>query len=218
MEVKDNERCCVRVAVSDDKFHVLCSLTPGKVEQQITDLMVLEGDTIQFSTTGNSTIHLTGNFLIEDDNECHDDHEDEENLRAMLANGEYDSEMDDEEIDSDEFDSDLMMEEDDEEDDEGYESETEVARIEELSSEEEEIKVPEKKPTKAQAAKEAKALKESNQQQQKKAAEEAGKKKRVAEEMEKKEAAKPAEKKAKAEVTEVSIDSGSLVYGRCTGF
>ncbi|ORZ12667.1 hypothetical protein BCR42DRAFT_355793 [Absidia repens] len=96
----NNSRAALRIKVDDNEF-VLCSLTPGKVDQQLLDLIIAKNEEIAFSVEGQHTIHLTGNYMFDDEEE-----------------EEYD---DDEELDSDEMDSDeaqLMLEGEDDEDDE----------------------------------------------------------------------------------------------------
>ncbi|CAE6519984.1 unnamed protein product [Rhizoctonia solani] len=61
---------------------VLCALTPGKVEQQPLDLVVPEGEEIEFLVTGKNRIHLYGNYIQQspDEDEDEDDDEDEFDL------------------------------------------------------------------------------------------------------------------------------------------
>ncbi|KAI0812601.1 hypothetical protein BC629DRAFT_947855 [Irpex lacteus] len=49
---------------------VLCSLTPGKVEQAMLDLVLEGGQAVAFENTGKNTIYITGNFI---DQVPHDD-------------------------------------------------------------------------------------------------------------------------------------------------
>ncbi|CAO3596918.1 unnamed protein product [Absidia cylindrospora] len=100
----NNSRAALRIKVDDNEF-VLCSLTPGKVDQQLLDLIIAKDEEIAFSVEGQHTIHLTGNYLFDDEEEEYED---------------------DEELDSDEMDSDeaqLMLEGEDDEDDEDLDNE-----------------------------------------------------------------------------------------------
>ncbi|KAJ1953658.1 peptidylprolyl isomerase fpr3, partial [Linderina pennispora] len=64
--IGDSGRTSVLLTV-DDKSYVLCSLTPGKIEQQSLDISLTGGEEITFESTGKNEIHLTGNFIIEED-------------------------------------------------------------------------------------------------------------------------------------------------------
>lgn len=81
---KGNERSCVQVELDGQTF-VLATLLGGKVEQQQMDVAFLEGEEVTLSVTGNTEVHLTGNYMILDDGE-EDESDDEED---------YDSEEDD---------------------------------------------------------------------------------------------------------------------------
>ncbi|KAI8581289.1 hypothetical protein K450DRAFT_232325 [Umbelopsis ramanniana AG] len=85
-EIKSQERTCVKVNV-DDKEFVLCALTPKHIEQQLLDHNFVEGEEVTFSVSGKNAVHLTGNYIPDDD------------------------------MDQDPYDSDLMMGSSDEEDD-----------------------------------------------------------------------------------------------------
>lgn len=79
------KRVSVCATIQDGSRFVLCSLVPGKLEQQPLDITFSEGEEISFSILGSDDsvcVDLTGNglFLVGDD-------------------------MDDEEIDSDDVDS-----------------------------------------------------------------------------------------------------------------
>lgn len=52
-EVTKPGRTSIRVTV-DKKTFILCSLTPGKVEQQNLDLVFTEGEEITFSVSGDT--------------------------------------------------------------------------------------------------------------------------------------------------------------------
>ncbi|KAI8391372.1 uncharacterized protein BYT42DRAFT_542931 [Radiomyces spectabilis] len=124
---KDRSTLCVKVDKND---FALCSLVPEKTEQQPLDLTLVEGEEVTFYVKGDNTIHLTGNYIFEDDeDEYSDDDEemesDEENWAdmpegmdpeqmAQYLDGDEDSE-DDEDFDDEELDEEL--DEDDEEED-----------------------------------------------------------------------------------------------------
>ncbi|KAJ1928112.1 peptidylprolyl isomerase fpr3, partial [Linderina macrospora] len=73
-------RTSVQLTVAD-KSYVLCSLTPGKIEQQSLDISLTAGEEIMFESTGKNEIHLTGNFIIdEDDTNEGSDSEDEDGM------------------------------------------------------------------------------------------------------------------------------------------
>ncbi|KAF8979058.1 peptidylprolyl isomerase fpr4 [Entomortierella lignicola] len=101
-EVAKDGRTSVRVTV-DKKTFILCNLISGKVEQQTLDLVFTEGESITFSVSGKNAVHLSGNYLPEDDGMDYDsedmygdddDEEDEED--------EEEDEDDEEEEDEDE--------------------------------------------------------------------------------------------------------------------
>ncbi|QRV79330.1 FKBP-type peptidyl-prolyl cis-trans isomerase [Ceratobasidium sp. AG-Ba] len=57
---------------------VLVALTPGKVEQQPLDLVLPEGEEIEFIVTGKNPIHLYGNFITQGDGGDEDSDEDDD--------------------------------------------------------------------------------------------------------------------------------------------
>ncbi|KAF9211198.1 peptidylprolyl isomerase fpr4 [Podila verticillata] len=91
-------RSSVRVTV-DKKTFVLCSLAAGKTEQQTLDLVFTEGEEITFSVSGENTVHLSGNYLPEEDfgsdEDMYDDEDDMED--DMEEDDEEEDEEDDEE-------------------------------------------------------------------------------------------------------------------------
>jgi len=94
-------RSSVRVTV-DNKTFVLCSLISGKVEQQNLDLVFTEGEEITFSVSGDNTVHLSGNFLPEDqdmdfDSDEYDD-EDGEDFDGDASDDEEDEEEQEEAV------------------------------------------------------------------------------------------------------------------------
>ncbi|KAJ1923371.1 peptidylprolyl isomerase fpr3 [Tieghemiomyces parasiticus] len=76
--VKANERTLVKLTV-DQKTFVLCSLLPGKVEQQTLDVIFSEGEEITFFVSGENSVHLTGNYMPDEEDYNEDgDSEDED--------------------------------------------------------------------------------------------------------------------------------------------
>ncbi|KAJ3186323.1 peptidylprolyl isomerase fpr4 [Gaertneriomyces sp. JEL0708] len=85
---KDASRTSIKVN-ADDKSFVLCSLTPGKIEQQQLDLVCPVDEDVTFENVGNCVVYLTGNYL-----------------EFFPAGGEYEDESDDES----DLDEDALME------------------------------------------------------------------------------------------------------------
>ncbi|KAJ2359303.1 peptidylprolyl isomerase fpr3 [Coemansia erecta] len=125
--VEDDSRTSVVLTV-DDKSFVLCSLTPGSIEQQTLDISLTEGEDITFESQGNNEVHLTGNFIAEDiDEDSDSDSEDgmdlsnisPEELQEMIDEGMIDPEqlleemgdLDDESYDSDDAEADERIRE-----------------------------------------------------------------------------------------------------------
>ena len=128
----------------------LCSLTTDKIEQQVLDLVLSEGETIAFRVEGPHAIHLSGYYINEEEDEddgfIDDDGEqvysDEAEEDSQI---EYDSEEDSEDYDSEEESEEEMTKnprirvlESDEEDSE-MDSEEEIDSEEEMDSEDEEM-------------------------------------------------------------------------------
>ncbi|KAF9173906.1 peptidylprolyl isomerase fpr4 [Mortierella sp. AD011] len=109
-EVTKAGRSSVRVTV-DKKTFILCNLISGKVEQQTLDLVFTEGESITFSVSGENSVHLSGNYLPEDD--------------GM----DFDSEDMDEDEDEDDEDEEIEDDEGDEEDEEDEEEEEETVIV-----------------------------------------------------------------------------------------
>ncbi|KAH8553579.1 hypothetical protein BGW37DRAFT_486248 [Umbelopsis sp. PMI_123] len=76
-------RTCVKVVV-DDKEFVLCSLSPDKHEQQTLDHTFVEGEEVTFLATGKNCVHLTGNY-VPDQEEAEDEMEIPPELAALAA-------------------------------------------------------------------------------------------------------------------------------------
>ncbi|CAO3689659.1 unnamed protein product [Umbelopsis ramanniana] len=76
-------RTCVKVVV-DDKEFVLCSLSPDKHEQQTLDHTFVEGEEVTFMATGKNAVHLTGNY-VPDQEEADDEMEIPPELAALAA-------------------------------------------------------------------------------------------------------------------------------------
>ncbi|KDN44456.1 hypothetical protein RSAG8_05503, partial [Rhizoctonia solani AG-8 WAC10335] len=93
---------------------VLCALTPGKVEQQPLDLVVPEGEEIEFLVTGKNRIHLYGNYIQQSPDEDEDEDDDEDD-----PDEDEDEDDDEDEFDLGEIPSDLELEEDEEAGDSG---------------------------------------------------------------------------------------------------
>ncbi|KAJ1961942.1 peptidylprolyl isomerase fpr3 [Dipsacomyces acuminosporus] len=101
----------------DDKSFVLCSLTPGKIEQQALDLSLTEGEEITFETQGSNEVHLTGNFIDDEEPYGSEDESDDENdidfsqlspeeLEEMIQEGLIDPSILEEDDDDADYDSD----------------------------------------------------------------------------------------------------------------
>ncbi|KAG9104375.1 peptidylprolyl isomerase fpr4 [Ceratobasidium sp. 370] len=85
---------------------VLCALTPGKAEQLPLDLILPEGEEIEFVVTGKNPVHLYGNYIVQGGNsdEDEDEDEDEYDLEDAPSDVEVDlDELDDVEEDSARF-------------------------------------------------------------------------------------------------------------------
>ncbi|KAJ1975162.1 peptidylprolyl isomerase fpr3 [Dimargaris xerosporica] len=83
-EITKQERTVVKVTV-DQKTFVLCSLTPGSVEQQQLELIFTEGEEITFFVTGENPVYLTGNYLPDDEmDSAYGSDEDEDDEDANL--------------------------------------------------------------------------------------------------------------------------------------
>ncbi|KAF9188910.1 peptidylprolyl isomerase fpr4 [Haplosporangium sp. Z 767] len=127
-------RTSIRVAV-DKKMFILCSLISGQIEQQALDLVFTEGEEITFSVSGDNAVHLSGNYLPEEDTMEYSDEEDmygdmdeedsdedsdmEENMIITKGTKRLADFIDDEAEDEDsEEDPDFTGEDEDDEDDE----------------------------------------------------------------------------------------------------
>ncbi|KAJ1657609.1 peptidylprolyl isomerase fpr3 [Dispira simplex] len=93
----ETERTVVKVTV-DHKIFVLCSLTPGRCEQQPLDIVLTEGEEVTFYVKGENTVHLTGNYLPDDD------------MGHSGAGDEEGSDESDEEFEGDSEDDELSLE------------------------------------------------------------------------------------------------------------
>ncbi|GJE87440.1 FKBP-like protein [Phanerochaete sordida] len=91
---------------------VLCSLTPGKIEQTTVDLILEAEEEILLENTGKNTVYLTGNYIDQipgdpygSDNEDEFDSDEEAyRLEDVSSDVEFDAdELDDEEDDSHRF-------------------------------------------------------------------------------------------------------------------
>ncbi|KAJ2499463.1 peptidylprolyl isomerase fpr3 [Coemansia sp. RSA 1972] len=135
--VEDDSRTSVVLTV-DDKSFVLCSLTPGALEQQTLDIGLTEGEEITFETQGNNEVHLTGNFIADDmdsDSDYDSDEEDGDEMDLSDLSPEELKELIDEGL----IDPETLLE-DMEDDDADYDSDDAEAdmRIREITDEDEE--------------------------------------------------------------------------------
>ncbi|KAI8918542.1 hypothetical protein DFJ77DRAFT_498559 [Powellomyces hirtus] len=101
---KNGARTSITVTTEGREF-VLCSLTPGKIEQQVLDLSFLEGEEITFKSIGNCNIDLTGNYLVltGDEDEEYTSGEDDSEEGMWMEGSEEDSEEDSEDEELDEM-------------------------------------------------------------------------------------------------------------------
>ncbi|KAF5393240.1 hypothetical protein D9757_000685 [Collybiopsis confluens] len=87
----------------------ICSLTPGKIEQALTDIVVLENESCQFKVVGKNTLSLSGYYIdqgsdLPPDGYNSDDSEDEHDLRYVSSDVEMGPEdLDDVESDASRF-------------------------------------------------------------------------------------------------------------------
>lgn len=105
VEPSADSRTTVMLRMEDQDDYALCSLTPGKLEQQPLDLMLKTGENIALRVSGPCAIHLTGYYVHEHEHDDFIDDEEEGECEdcdmAEEVDGEYDSEEEDE-FDSDE--------------------------------------------------------------------------------------------------------------------
>ncbi|KAG0164946.1 peptidylprolyl isomerase fpr4 [Apophysomyces sp. BC1034] len=132
---KKRTSVCVKV---DNEDYVLCTLVPGKIDQQILDISFVEEEEVTFMVKGDNTVHLTGNYTSnqedwsdgelstdEDEEEEEEDDEDEEllsNPPKGLDRAKINAYLRGE-LDSDAFDDEEEEEEDVEEEEEEEEEE-----------------------------------------------------------------------------------------------
>ncbi|KAF9412084.1 peptidylprolyl isomerase fpr4, partial [Podila epigama] len=101
-EITKPGRSSVRVTV-DKKTFILCSLQAGKTEQQTLDIVFTEGEEITFSVSGENTIHLSGNYLPEEDFGSDEDmYDDEDDLEDDMEDDEDDEEDEEDDEEGDE--------------------------------------------------------------------------------------------------------------------
>ncbi|KAJ1717910.1 peptidylprolyl isomerase fpr3, partial [Coemansia biformis] len=206
-----NESRTSVVLTIDDKSFVLCSLTPGRTEQQSLDISLTEGEQITFETQGGNEVHLTGNF-IDDSLESSDDGDDESDDEGPDLSNVSPEELQ-ELIDMGVVDPEMLLGGDDDSDDQDYDSDDAEAdgRIREITDEEEaelareaaeaeeqpvkEVKI-KKQAEKAKKTEQAKKADKTEQTDKKRKALEAAK---AVEEQDAKKAKKVAEDKKAAE-------------------
>jgi len=128
----DGKRTTLTLTV-DKQQYVLCSLTPSKIEQASLDHIFTEGESVTFSVLGNCPIHVTGNYLPDQDYES-SDYDYEDGLE------DFDDDLDDDD-------------EDDEDDDENEDEEFGTAKITELDEEDDENQANETEKRKRKASK-----------------------------------------------------------------
>lgn len=78
---KLSRRSVLMVQTSDDmedKEFILCSLSAEKCEQQPLDIVFSSGETVTFSIKGDLPVHLTGTYVMPEDEDFLSDDEDEE--------------------------------------------------------------------------------------------------------------------------------------------
>ncbi|PVV02979.1 hypothetical protein BB560_002563 [Smittium megazygosporum] len=147
------ERSSLTITVDDKKF-VLCSLTPGKIEQQSIDLTLNEGENVTFEIDGKNEFHLVGNYIEYEDDEYsdEDDSDDSEDGDYSIEDSMYLDDLDD----SDEMDYDYT------------EIEESDGRIKEIvDSSEEETELPVVKPTKIETSEETNTTTSKNKKRKK---------------------------------------------------
>ncbi|KAJ2062567.1 peptidylprolyl isomerase fpr3 [Coemansia sp. S146] len=236
-EIANEGRTSVLLTVHQKRF-VLCALTPGKIEQQLLDITLTEGEEITFETFGENEVHLTGNFIADDEDDDEDgmygssDEEDGEDidldnitpegLQELINRGMIDpsdlqigDDESDEDYDSEDAETDGRIRE--------VTDEEEEELVEEAMSEDEpvvEVKIKKQADKKRKTAEEekeqpaatpAKLSKKAKQAEKKAAAKEAAEKPKQAEKAEKpKQAEKP---KAKA----ATLPGGVIVETKTEG-
>ncbi|KAJ3158634.1 peptidylprolyl isomerase fpr4 [Geranomyces michiganensis] len=107
---KNGTRTSVSI-IKEDREFAICSLTPGKIEQQVLDLTFLEGEEVTFKSTGPCDIDLTGNNIVftghdEDDDMSEEDYDSEDSEEGRFMEMGSDDDMDGEDessVDEDEL-------------------------------------------------------------------------------------------------------------------
>lgn len=181
------ERTTLMIRIDDQEDYALCSLSPGKLEQQPLDLVFAENENIALMVIGKRAVHLTGYYLPEsmhehDEDCCEEDYSSEES--------DYSSGGEEEEIDSEEAGMDYDSDKDDE-------------RVKEIASEDEALMMQEYADDADSTGEENSKVemsKSNNKRSAKKTKEEAGKKAKVQEE-------KPEPAVAAAKVSEEKPES-----------
>ncbi|KAI9480186.1 peptidylprolyl isomerase fpr3 [Coemansia sp. RSA 990] len=201
LELKDKKRTSVVLTIDNMNF-VLCSLTPGSIEQQSLDICLTEGEDITFETVGDNEVFLTGNFLSPEE-DSDEDSDDDVDLSSLSP------EQIQELIDQGLIDPESLLDEDDSED-EDYDSEDAIEddRIQEITEkdesdlEEDEKEEEEEEKPKPEPVAEVKIKKQAKKAEKRKAAEEAA--------AAAKEAEAASAKKAKKEQRKEKSDKKSL--------
>ncbi|KAJ1946608.1 peptidylprolyl isomerase fpr3 [Kickxella alabastrina] len=200
-----SSRTSVVLTIDKKASFVLCSLTPGVIEQQPLDITFLEGEVITLETQGDNEIDLTGNFVYDPENDSDDEGEDSDEDYS----GEEGTDIDLSTLDADQIQELIKLGylnpedalENGDDSDEEYDSEDAETdgRIREITDEEEaELveEVVEEPPVKeVKIKKQADKKRKAEEEAEKKVEEATSKKAKLAE----KKAKQEAEKKAKAE-------------------
>lgn len=85
----------------EERSFVLCTLTPGKIEQASVDVTFSEQEEIGFSVTGDNEIDLLGNYVLPADDFDQPPYDSDDD--SEIYSDEYDEEDDDDEYDSEEM-------------------------------------------------------------------------------------------------------------------
>ncbi|KAI8142812.1 hypothetical protein BJV82DRAFT_614384 [Fennellomyces sp. T-0311] len=230
-DIKGKARTSLWVKVDKNDF-VLCSLTPEKTEQQPLDITFVEGEEVTFTAKGSNTIHLTGNYIFDDE----DDEAGAANISDIAAllnerrglvddEAEVSGEDSSDEDEEDEMHEDEDMEEDEDEEEEEEEEEEAVkpAKKDKKRPAEAEQDKPSKKAKADEAAQKQQELKKQQEQkkaeelkkkQEQKKAEELKKKQqeqKKAEELKKKQEKKKQEEAKKAEPQIKKLPNGLVI-------
>ncbi|KAI8874459.1 hypothetical protein GQ42DRAFT_116488 [Ramicandelaber brevisporus] len=114
-DVETSEKRTVIYAVVNKHEVAICTLVPGQQESIKLDIVFSEGEEVSFKSSGKSAVYISGNYIIDLDEESMEgydgeeyDEEDEDGLEWDSDDEDLDMSDDDSEIDSDE---ELLLEE-----------------------------------------------------------------------------------------------------------